>query len=431
MTLPVTKGAETKFTIDIDGRQVEFVGCEIGRGSNGVAFFVEPENKHVIKAFLGDAPTARVNRDHELKMMQLVRGKWTPEAAGIEATPVGPAILMRRYEGSLQAHVMANGTLTPEEGAGVYARLLLAVRDAADQHGVAHCDIKPDNILVTTTKGRLDITLADWGGAKLVGETRTCVTPIYAPLESLVTERRMVDHHNPDGSIDQISKDIRCFGGPADAKGDVYSAAASIISIVDTRGPQLGMFPFPGAILHEWTHADGTTGNRHLDIALLHAADKDHAKRSSPTDALLDIACIREAREFIAQEPAVVNEITERYLERGEHLRTPAHEAAIGFGLMRLLPENDPRRPQVKAKQDSCERAAAELTAVRAQLARNQQLDRESKTTSKDATTTKQPKLPGPQNLAERHQRDKELHQAIRANLRTQTNDQPSRGQSR
>jgi serine/threonine-protein kinase len=77
--------------------------------------------------------------------------------------------------GSLRSHLQALGTLAPADAADLLAQVAAALAQAHEL-GVVHRDVKPDNILLQDTEGRLAVRLTDFGIARVL-DTAGLTTP--------------------------------------------------------------------------------------------------------------------------------------------------------------------------------------------------------------------------------------------------------------
>jgi serine/threonine-protein kinase len=77
--------------------------------------------------------------------------------------------------GSLREHLRNEGTLAAGEAARLLAQVAAALTEAHGL-GVVHRDVKPDNILLQATDGRLDTRLTDFGIARVL-DTAGLTTP--------------------------------------------------------------------------------------------------------------------------------------------------------------------------------------------------------------------------------------------------------------
>ena len=86
-------------------------------------------------------------------------------------------LLMEFVEGVNLRQAMRSRRFTPAQALAIVPHICDALQFAHDE-GVLHRDIKPENILLDA-KGR--VKLADFGIAKLVGESGTGILPVDAP----------------------------------------------------------------------------------------------------------------------------------------------------------------------------------------------------------------------------------------------------------
>jgi serine/threonine-protein kinase len=183
--------------------------------------------------------------------------------------------VMELLEGMpLDAYIRQKGRLTPAETIPILRGVARAV-DAAHQAGIAHRDLKPDNVfLVFDDDGSAHTKLLDFGIAKLVseqsGRTRTG-TPIGTP---------------------QYMSPEQARGIQVDVRTDVYSFGAMAYEML-TGSP-----PFDGAsvmdiLLKQISETPPAPSSRNpeiaaLDAPLLRMLEKDPEKRPSSLTQGLD-----------------------------------------------------------------------------------------------------------------------------------------------
>ncbi|MBX3471316.1 MAG: serine/threonine protein kinase [Planctomycetes bacterium] len=204
----------------------------LGRGGMGELYLARhaergtPAALKVLRASLQD-PEAVLRFQREARALFAVRHPVvvTPLDAG-RAPDGRPWLVMERVEGeSLQARVARAGPLPPLEAARLVERLARAL-DQVHAQGVAHRDLKPDNVLVTPQG---DVRLIDFGLARfllsegsLTTTSELLGTPAYMPPE-------------------QADGRARRAGAPA----DVYGLGGTLFYALTGRAP----FDGPSAIL--------------------------------------------------------------------------------------------------------------------------------------------------------------------------------------
>src|SRR5262249_54994477 len=176
------------------------------------------------------------------------------------------------------------------EGVG-YILATLAALSCAEQSGIVHRDIKPDNILITP-EGVVKIT--DFGLAQIRDSAR-----ITASGESLGTPCYM--------SPEQVTG-----SAPVDARTDVYSTGVVLYEVLTGKPPFAGANGFAVMLAHQNTEPvapselDPSIGQG-LSRAILKALEKDPSRRFPNAGAFRE--ALEEAmsqREFtpIPQRPS-------------------------------------------------------------------------------------------------------------------------------
>jgi serine/threonine-protein kinase len=143
-------------------------------------------------------------------------------------------LVMEHVDSETLAQVLGLGPVSPAEVAHIGASLAGALAHAHGR-GVVHCDIKPDNILVTE-EGQ--VRLADFGIASLRGVTvDDPATRVYGTPEYMSPEQ--------------------AEGRPVDGRSDVYSLGVVLIEALTGEHPQPGVDPAAALARHGAREADG------------------------------------------------------------------------------------------------------------------------------------------------------------------------------
>jgi tRNA A-37 threonylcarbamoyl transferase component Bud32 len=119
--------------------------------------------------------------------------------------------------GSLREHLREHHTVPAGEAARLAAQVAAALAEAHEL-GVVHRDLKPDNILLQTTDGRLETRLTDFGIARVLN------TP------ALTTPNAVV------GTPHYMSPEA-FHGAPANPAADVYALGVLLYEMVSGRPP--------------------------------------------------------------------------------------------------------------------------------------------------------------------------------------------------
>jgi len=213
----------------------------------------------------------------EARAVNQIRHKGIVDIFAFGSLPDGRHyFVMELLEGaSLDAYLRQRGRIPPGETVTILRGVARAV-DAAHQAGIAHRDLKPDNVfLVFDEDGAVHTKLLDFGVAKLLGEqsgrTRTG-TPIGTPQYMSPEQSRGV---NVDTRTDVYS-----FGAMAYEMltGRVPLEGATVM---DTLMKQVSEAPQPPSA----ACADVPAA---LDAPILRMLDKDAANRPQTLGAAID-----------------------------------------------------------------------------------------------------------------------------------------------
>ena len=134
-------------------------------------------------------------------------------------------LVMELVEGeSLRQLIKRQGRLSPAFAAEIISQVCAAL-DEAHRHNIVHRDIKPDNILVDLRSSKPDVTVLDFGIAKLRGESAGTLTQTGSVL----------------GTPYYMSPE-QCLGEELDGRSDIYSLGIVLYEML------AGVVPFNAPI---------------------------------------------------------------------------------------------------------------------------------------------------------------------------------------
>jgi beta-lactam-binding protein with PASTA domain/tRNA A-37 threonylcarbamoyl transferase component Bud32 len=169
-----------------------------------------------------------------------------------------PWIVMELVEGqTLRALLDARGRLDPETSAELLGEIADAL-DHAHRHGIAHLDVKPENVLLTSDS----VKVADFG---------------------LVRAAHGASDHALAGTVQYCAPEV-LRGGLVDGRADVYSLGVVAYECLTGRVPFGGGDPDRVAwqVLHGRVPAPSRTApglSEAIDAAVWHATDPDPDRR--------------------------------------------------------------------------------------------------------------------------------------------------------
>ena len=133
-------------------------------------------------------------------------------------------IVMELVEGQdLRRYLRAHGTLPPAEAVYLVGQLLQGLA-AVHAGGIVHRDVKPENVLVSKTRGQVILKLTDFGVSRLsYGASLTKMTSLIGTPEYMAPE--LADHDS------------------ATPAADLYSAGIVLYEMLARRTPFAGGHP--------------------------------------------------------------------------------------------------------------------------------------------------------------------------------------------
>ncbi len=253
---------------------------EIGRGGMGVVYRARDERLHrrvAVKVLPPELAFQKEIRERFTREAQTAARLSHPHIVPIHDVGEGSGVvyfIMGLVEGeSLGGRLKRRGKLPPDEVRRIMKETADAL-SAAHAVSIIHRDIKPDNILLEGTRGRVMVT--DFGIAKAVsqasGSTLTGVgvaigTPQYMSPEQAAGEREI------DGRSDLYSLGVVAYQMTS---GELPFNAPTVAGIL------MKQITEPAPILHE------TEGGipEDLSLAIARCLEKDPESRWSTADSL-------------------------------------------------------------------------------------------------------------------------------------------------
>ena len=209
-------------------------------------------------------------------------------------------LVMELVEGeSLRQLIEREGMLSPVFSAEIISQVCAAL-DEAHRHHIVHRDIKPDNIIVDLRGAKPEVTVLDFGIAKLRGESAGTLTQTGSVL----------------GTPYYMSPE-QCLGEELDGRSDIYSTGIVLYEML------VGVVPFKAPISTALVvqHVNQTPPSLRsfnpaipwtVERTVLHALEKKPEARPATPGAL--------AAELIA---AIVNSRAEREVQEVQITSTP------------------------------------------------------------------------------------------------------------
>ena len=174
-----------------------------------------------------------------------------------------PFIVMEYVDGRLLKDVVADGPLEPAEATRIISQVLTAL-EYSHRAGVVHRDIKPGNIMITSSG---QVKVMDFGIARAISESSATIAESSAIV----------------GTAQYFSPE-QARGESVDARTDLYSTGIVLFELLTGRAPFRGDNPVAVAYQHVNSDpvAPSTLNPRvspALDAVVLRALAKDRFSR--------------------------------------------------------------------------------------------------------------------------------------------------------
>ena len=141
-----------------------------------------------------------------------------------------PYIVMEQVEGRTIREVIRNGERLPVQRAIAVIRGILEALDYSHRHGIVHRDVKPANVMITTSG---DVKVMDFGIARALDDANATVTHAWTVV----------------GTAQYLSPE-QARGEIADSRSDIYSVGCLLYELVTGRAPFSGDTPVAIAYQH-------------------------------------------------------------------------------------------------------------------------------------------------------------------------------------
>jgi serine/threonine-protein kinase len=284
----------------------------LGRGGMGVVYLARelrldrPVAIKVLPPELAHEPTVRERFLREARTAALLSHPNIVPIYRVDEIGDLVIIVMAFVDGpTLGARLRSGGAIPAPEAARILRGVAWALA-YAHAHGVVHCDVKPDNILLDQSTGRALVT--DFGIAQHVrGRTADGPTPVVGSAHFM--------------SPEQVT------GRPLDARSDIYS-----LGIVGWYAVA-GQLPFDGRlndVLHKQVHQPPPPlAAVAPDVSPALAETLERALAKSPDDRFQTAEAFADAIALSVAPPVVASVPVQVWLSGGDDLRYVL-AAAIG-----------------------------------------------------------------------------------------------------
>jgi serine/threonine protein kinase len=240
-----------------------------------------------------------------------------------------PFIVMEHVEGQLLKDLVAQGPMPAEQAAHIVDGILTAL-EYSHRAGVVHRDIKPGNVMVTSTG---QVKVMDFGIARAISDSSATIAQTSAIL----------------GTAQYFSPE-QARGEAVDARTDLYSTGVVLYELLTGKPPFAGETAVATAYQHV-SEPPTPPGRLNpavtpaLDAVVMHALAKDRFERfQSASDFKSDL------------EAAVAGKLPDRQLVPVDDFSStlfgvnPGTAAASEQALRRLASDDDDRMPRTQSR---------------------------------------------------------------------------------
>ncbi len=305
-------GWSTMTELSMEGRSVLFAGPvselaplgwlgayqiegELGAGTTGQVFAARDSRLgrrvaiKVLRPQWASHATARSRFEREARAVAALEDERIVKVFEVGETPEGsPFIVMEFVDGdSLDARLKRDRMLSPRDSASIARQIALGL-SAAHRHGIVHRDVKPSNILLSSSRDAENLSaikLADFGLARVPESTESLTqegfiagTPAYMSPEQI---RRPQD---------------------SDARSDVYSVGVLMYEMLTGERPFRGVVRM---VLHRALNEEPEPPRRlndrvprDLETICLKGMSKDPSRRYGSAEELAE-----DLRRWLEGEP--------------------------------------------------------------------------------------------------------------------------------
>ncbi len=174
-----------------------------------------------------------------------------------------PYIVMEYVDGRLLKDIVADGALEPAEASRIVGQVLTAL-EYSHRAGVVHRDIKPGNIMITTSG---QVKVMDFGIARAISESSATIAETSAIVGTAA-------YFSPE----------QARGEPVDARTDLYSTGVVLFELLTGHAPFHGANPVAVAYQHVNSEAAPPSSlnpkvSPALDAVVLRSLAKDRFDR--------------------------------------------------------------------------------------------------------------------------------------------------------